>query len=66
MQNPRSRTVYGQQKLRLPAPVRKIMALGRKMFSLSVKCFAHGLRGYNGGAQRRLVTQTVTMLTSCW
>ena len=56
-----------------PAPVpkimalgRKIMALGHKVFSWSVKCFAHGFYGFNGVVQRRLATQTVTILTSCW
>ena len=78
-QNPRLRTVYRQRKRPLPAPVRKIMALGRKImafgcriialeckvFYQSVKCFTHGLRSLNGAVQRRLATQTVTMLTSC-
>ena len=40
------------------------MALGRKVFKLSVKCFAHGLRGFNGAVQRHLSTQMVTMLAS--
>ena len=52
MQNPRLRTVYRQRKWPLLAPVRKIMALGRKKW-----CF-------NGAVQRRLVTLTVTMLIS--
>ena len=32
-----------------------------------VKCFTHGLRGFNGAIQRRLATLAVTMLiSSCW
>ena len=32
-----------------------------------VKCWTHGLRGFNGAVQRRLATPTVTMLiSSCW
>ena len=37
MQNPRFRTVYRQRKWPLLAPVRKIMALGRKKLPLGVK-----------------------------
>ena len=72
MQNPRLRTVYRQQKWPLPAPVRKIMALGRKIMALgfqvfhySVKSSKHSLRGFIDAAQRCLATQMVTMLTSC-
>ena len=43
MQNPRLRTVYRQRKRSLPAPVRKIMALGCKVFYESVKCFTQVL-----------------------
>ena len=54
MQNPRLRTVYRQRKWPLLAPVRKIMALGRKRMA-------------NGAVQRCIVTLTVTMLiSSCW
>ena len=73
MQNPRLRTVYRQRKSPLPAPVRKIRALGRKImplgcqvFHYSVKCSKHGLRGFIDVAQRRLETQPVTMLMSRW
>ena len=32
-----------------------------------VKCLSHGLRGFNGAAELRLATLTVTMLiSSCW
>ena len=32
-----------------------------------VKCLTHGLRGFNGGGQRRLATLTITLLiSSCW
>ena len=72
MQNLRLRTVYRQRKWPLPAPVRKIMALGRIMMALrcqvsnySVKCSKHVLRGFIDAVQRRLATQIVTMLTSC-
>ena len=37
-ENPILRTIYGQQNWPLPTPVRKIMALGRKVFYYSVKC----------------------------
>ena len=73
MQNSRLRTVYRQRKWPLLAQVRKIMALGRKIMALgcqvfhySVKCSKHGLRGFIDAVQRRLATQMVTMLTSCW
>ena len=65
MQNPRLRTVYRQRKWPFPAPVRKIMSLGYKVFQWSVKCFKHGLRGFINAVQRLLATQTVTILTSC-
>ena len=46
----------------------KIMALRRKVFYQSIKCFNHGLRAFNGNGdvQSRLATQTVTMLTPGW
>ena len=73
MRNPRLRTVYRQRKWPLPALLRKIMALGSKIMALgcqvfhySVKCSNHGLRGFINAVHRRLATQTVTMLTSCW
>ena len=66
MQNPRLRTVYRQRKWPLPAPVRKIMALGCQVFNYSVKCSEHGLRSFIDAVQRCLATQTVTMLTPCW
>ena len=80
MQNPRLRSVYRQRKWPLPAPVckimalereimalgRKIMALGWQVFHYSVKCSKHDLRSFIDAVQRRLATQTVTMLTSCW
>ena len=72
-QNPRLRTVYRQQKWPLPAPVRKVMALGRKITALGcqvfhfiVNCSEHGLRGFIDAVQRHLATQIVIMLTSCW
>ena len=40
MQNPRLRTVYRQQKWPLLAPVRKIMALGRKKLALGCEIIA--------------------------
>ena len=65
--------LYRQRKWLLPASVRKVMTLGRKLMALgcqvfhcSVKCSKHGLRGFIDGVQHRLATQTVTMLTSCW
>ena len=71
MQNTRLRTIYRQRKWPLPAPVRKIMALGRKtmalgcqMFHYSLKCSKHDFRGFIDAVQRRLATQTVIMLTS--
>ena len=39
MQIPRLRTIYRQRKWSLPAPVHKIMAVGRKIMPLGVKCF---------------------------
>ena len=54
MQNPRLRTVYRQRKWPLSAPVRKIIALGRKIMALGCQVL-----------QRRLATQMVTMLTLC-
>ena len=66
MQNPRLRTVYKQRKWSLPAPVRKIIALGCQVFHYSVKCSKYGLRGFIYTVQRRLATKTVTMLRSCW
>ena len=66
MQNPRLHTVYRQRKWPLPAPVRKIIARGCQVFHYCVKFSKHGLHGFIDAVQRRLATQTVTMLTSCW
>ena len=74
MQSPCLRTVYiRQRKWPLSAPVRKIMALRRKIrvlgcqvFHYSVKCSKYGLRGFVYAVQRRLVTKMVTISTSCW
>ena len=73
MQNSRLRTVYRQRKWPLPALVRKIIALGRKImvlgcqvFHYSVKCSKHGLRAFIDAVPLRLATQTFTMLMSCW
>ena len=73
MQNPRLRNVYRQGKWPLLAPMRKIIALERKIMALAcqvfhytLKCSKPGLRGFIDAVQHRLATRTVTMLTSCW
>ena len=65
MQNSHFRTAYRRRKWPLPGPVRKTIALRCKIIALGCKVFYQSVKFLiRTAVQRRLATQTFTILTS--